>query len=35
MTTTVVVCLAVLVAVVAFVLYMFAGFVLSRRHKEG
>jgi len=33
MTTTIVVCIAVLVAVVVFILIMFAGFVLARRHK--
>ena len=35
MTPTIVVCIAVIVAVVVFVLIMFVGFVLARRPKEG
>ena len=33
MTPTIVVCIAVIVAVVVFAVMMFAGFVLARRHK--
>ena len=33
MNTSIIVCIAVLVAVVVFAVMMFAGFVLARRHK--